>query len=173
MPDLGLELHLLFPPTARVHVGAAGARPAPSPALHRHYFRREAIYHLVWTAPVAEVAERLGVSDVALAKLCRRAAIPTPGRGYWQRTEAGQPVDPTPLGMAPTSQQRELPKFSKIGAPGRIARGNAAPPPLRSGPPFGRPNRLRRFVELPRACGPGSSNSNAECPVPWKGSLTL
>jgi hypothetical protein len=59
----------------------AGAGPAAaSPARHRHYFRREALYHLVWTAPVAEVAERLGVSDVALAKLCRRAAIPTPGR---------------------------------------------------------------------------------------------
>jgi hypothetical protein len=26
---------------------------------------------------------------------------PIPGRGYWQRTEAGQPLDPTPLGMAP------------------------------------------------------------------------
>jgi hypothetical protein len=29
-----------------------------------------------WTPPVSEIAARLGVSDVALAKLCRRAAIP-------------------------------------------------------------------------------------------------
>ncbi len=89
---------------------AAGAGHAPSLFRHRHYFRREALYHLVWTAPVAEVAERLGVSDVALAKLCRRAAIPTPGRGYWQRTEAGQPVDSTPLGAAP----KGLPELLRI-----------------------------------------------------------
>lgn len=69
---------------------------------------REALYQLVWTAPDAEVAERLGVSDVALAKLCRRAAIPTPGQGYWQRTEAGQPIDPTPLGIAPKGRPELL-----------------------------------------------------------------
>lgn len=57
---------------------------------HRHYFTREALYELVWTAPVAEVSRRLGVSDVALGKLCRRADVPTPGRGYWPRVEAGQ-----------------------------------------------------------------------------------
>jgi hypothetical protein len=44
---------------------------------HRHYFKRESLHELVWTAPVVEVAKRLGVSDVGLAKLCRRAEIPT------------------------------------------------------------------------------------------------
>jgi integrase len=104
-PDGVRAESLLAPESA-----AAGLGPAPSPARNRHYFRREALYHLVWTAPVAEVAERLGVSDVALAKLCRRAAIPTPGRGYWQRTEAGQPLDPTPLGAAP----KGLPELLRI-----------------------------------------------------------
>lgn len=55
----------------------------------RHYFKREALYELVWTAPVSELAQRIGVSDVGLAKLCRRAAIPLPRRGYWARVEAG------------------------------------------------------------------------------------
>ena len=77
---------------------------------YRHYFRREDLYRLVWTSPVSEIAARLGVSDVALAKLCRRAAIPIPGRGYWQRTEAGQPVEPTPLGVAP----KGLPELLRI-----------------------------------------------------------
>jgi hypothetical protein len=62
-----------------------------------HYLKREALYGLVWTASVIEVAGRLGVSDVALAKLCRRADIPLPGRGFWARVDAGQQVDPTPL----------------------------------------------------------------------------
>jgi integrase len=77
------------------------ASPESHSARHRHYFKREDLYHLVWMSPVSEIAMRLGVSDVALAKLCRRAAIPTPSRGYWQRIEAGQPLIPTPLHPAP------------------------------------------------------------------------
>lgn len=81
---------------------------------HRHYLLREDLYRLVWTAPVSEVAERLGVSDVALAKLCRRAAIPTPARGFWARVEAGQTLIPPPLPAAPEG----LPQLLRIrGAP--------------------------------------------------------
>jgi hypothetical protein len=87
---------------------AAGLEP--SPVRHRHYFRREALYELVWTAPVAEVAKRLGVSDVALTKLCRRARIPIPGRTYWQRTEAGQLIGPAPLRQPPEG----LPELLRI-----------------------------------------------------------
>jgi hypothetical protein len=47
---------------------------------------------------------------VVLAKLCRRAEIPMPGRGYWQRTEAGQAVEPTPLSEASTG----LPEWLRI-----------------------------------------------------------
>ena len=47
------------------------ASPESRVGRHRHYFKREDLYHLVWTSPVSEIAMRLGVSDVALAKLCR------------------------------------------------------------------------------------------------------
>ncbi len=77
---------------------------------YRHYFRRDELHRLVWTSPVSEIAARLGMSDVALAKVCRRAAIPIPGRGYWQRGEAGQAVEPTPLGEAP----KGLPEWLRI-----------------------------------------------------------
>lgn len=76
----------------------------------RHYFSREALYHMVWTAPVMEVAGRLGVTDVALAKLCRRAEVPTPPRGYWQRIEMGQQIPVTPLPPAPEG----LPELLRI-----------------------------------------------------------
>ena len=47
--------------------------PIPSAATPgRHFFKREGLYELVWTAPVSDVARKLGVSDVGLAKLCRR-----------------------------------------------------------------------------------------------------
>lgn len=75
--------------------------PVAASSRHRHYFKRNALHELVWTAPVSEIARRLGVSDVGLAKLCRRAAIPIPGRGYWARIESGQYVDRTPLPEAP------------------------------------------------------------------------
>jgi hypothetical protein len=80
------------------------------PARYRHYFKREGLYELVRTAPVTEIAERLGVSDVALSKLCRRAAIPRPGRGDWARVEAGQQIGRTPLPPAPEG----LPELLRI-----------------------------------------------------------
>jgi len=85
-------------------------RTNDSPTRHCHYFRRDALHELVWTAPVLEVALRLGVSDVALAKLCRRAAIPVPGRGYWARIDSGQQIDRTPLPPAPEG----LPELLRI-----------------------------------------------------------
>jgi hypothetical protein len=100
--------------TAETLLPAAESTPViateSSVARYRHYFRRDDLYRLVWTSPVSEIAARLGVSDVALAKLCRRAEIPVPGRGYWQRTEAGQAVEPTPLGEASTG----LPELLRI-----------------------------------------------------------
>lgn len=53
---------------------------------------REALYAMVWTEPVRTVAERFGVSDVALKKACQKALIPTPDRGYWAKLAAGKPV---------------------------------------------------------------------------------
>jgi hypothetical protein len=51
---------------------------------------REDLYELVWSKPMLELAKDFGLSDVALAKRCRKLGIPVPGRGYWARVEAGQ-----------------------------------------------------------------------------------
>lgn len=51
---------------------------------------REEMYELVWSKPMLEVAKDFGISDVALAKRCKRLSIPVPGRGHWARVEAGQ-----------------------------------------------------------------------------------
>jgi integrase len=75
--------------------------PETTELRRRHYFKREALYELVWTAPVSEVAARLGVSDVALAKLCRKAGIPIPYRGYWAKSDAGQSLKRPALPKAP------------------------------------------------------------------------
>lgn len=50
------------------------------------------LYDLVWSRPVSEVAKEYGLSDVGLAKLCRRHGIPLPERGYWQKKRSGRRV---------------------------------------------------------------------------------
>jgi hypothetical protein len=58
---------------------------------------REALYDQVWATPIRSLAGRYGISDVALAKTCRRLAVPVPGRGYWAKKAARQHVRPVPL----------------------------------------------------------------------------
>jgi integrase len=58
---------------------------------------RDALYVRVWSEPITRIASKLGISDVGLAKACRRANIPVPERGYWARVAAGQNVHWTPL----------------------------------------------------------------------------
>jgi hypothetical protein len=69
---------------------------------------RDELYKLVWSMPVLRAAVRFGISDVALAKQCRRQQVPLPPRGYWARKAAGQDVRPTPL--APFVQPPPPPK---------------------------------------------------------------
>jgi hypothetical protein len=59
---------------------------APSPLT----LSRQALYELVWSKPLMELAQDFGLSDVALAKRCRKLGVPVPGRGYWARVAAGQ-----------------------------------------------------------------------------------
>jgi len=67
---------------------------------------REQLYEEVWAEPIVKVARRYGVSDVAVAKWCRRLAVPRPGRGYWARKAAGYSVNQQPLPVARSGQSR-------------------------------------------------------------------
>ena len=48
-------------------------------------FTRQELYDLVWREPLRTLAKTLHISDVRLAKICRRANIPLPGLGYWAK----------------------------------------------------------------------------------------
>ncbi|HVV51396.1 MAG TPA: hypothetical protein VHO06_17125 [Polyangia bacterium] len=54
-------------------------------------YDREKLYQEVWTEPMTAVAARYGVSSAALATVCRKLAVPRPGRGYWALMAAGRP----------------------------------------------------------------------------------
>jgi hypothetical protein len=60
-------------------------------------FTREDLYRLVWAQPLRTVAHEFGISDVALAKTCRKANVPIAPRGFWARKQAGQAVAAPPL----------------------------------------------------------------------------
>jgi len=68
--------------------------------------RRE-LYELVWSYPLVRLAERFGVSNVAVGKACTQMHMPLPGRGYWARLASGKrvfkiPLPPRPPGLDET-----------------------------------------------------------------------
>ncbi|MBX9657262.1 MAG: hypothetical protein K2X00_01755 [Nitrospiraceae bacterium] len=68
---------------------------------------RQILYDQVWSTPMTKVAKEYGISDVALAKICKKLTVPYPGRGYWRRIETGKTVKQTalPPNQDPSKQQ--------------------------------------------------------------------
>lgn len=76
--------------------------------LHERVYYRETLYKEVWAKPLQHVAKRYGVSDVALAKACRKLGVPLPGRGYWARVAAGHELERPPLPPLEDGQPEHL-----------------------------------------------------------------
>lgn len=75
---------------------------------------RAELYERVWERPVTKVAAELGISDVALHKICRKHKIPVPPRGHWAKLAAGKPVKITPL---PKNSSNSMMRVQIIGSP--------------------------------------------------------
>jgi len=61
------------------------------------FWNRDELYQEVWSVPTWTLAKKYGISDVGLAKVCRKLTIPLPGRGYLAKKQAGQKVSLEPL----------------------------------------------------------------------------
>ena len=61
------------------------------------YYDRQTLYEEVWSEPVYKVAKRYGISNVAIAKTCKKMRIPMPGKGYWNKILAGHELEKAPL----------------------------------------------------------------------------
>ena len=59
--------------------------------------RRSELYEQVWAVPMRTLAQQYGLSDVGLAKICKKHEIPRPPRGYWAKGEALRKPLKTPL----------------------------------------------------------------------------
>jgi hypothetical protein len=64
---------------------------------------RTELYEKAWATPMLQLAQEFGISDVGLAKLCRRHDIPLPGLGYWRKRETGR--DPGRVPLPPASNR--------------------------------------------------------------------
>jgi len=80
--------------------------------------KRSELYALVWEKPVIRLAKELGVSDVGLAKACRRHDIPIPPRGHWTKLQFAKASPQTPL---PAQDQDEDVQLT-IPTPREVAR---------------------------------------------------
>lgn len=74
---------------------------------------REELYELIWQEPMTKVAPQFGVSDVGLAKICKRYDIPRPPVGYWAKKEVGKAPERTPL--PPLEEESEVTISFSIG----------------------------------------------------------
>ena len=58
---------------------------------------RQELYDQVWSKPLIHLAKEFKISDVSLAKACRRHNIPLPPAGYWAKQAHGHDVKKIPL----------------------------------------------------------------------------
>lgn len=66
---------------------------------------REELYRRVWETPVRTLAKEFDISDVGLAKVCRKNHIPLPPVGYWMKVQHGKAVTKPAL---PPFEAKEL-----------------------------------------------------------------
>lgn len=105
----------------------------------RFEFTREALYQMVWRRPVSVIAKEIGVSDVAVAKACRKAGIPLPSRGYWAMIKAGRTVRTPALSGLKPGQSATVSFFTREDPPPKVPK-----PDLPVGPPMAVPCRLTK-----------------------------
>ena len=58
---------------------------------------RAELYEKIWNIPTTKLAKEVGLSDVALGKICKRYSIPKPPLGYWAKRAHGKAVSQPPL----------------------------------------------------------------------------
>lgn len=80
------------------------------------YVSREELYAMVWATQMQKLAKEFGISDVALAKTCKKLGVPRPPRGHWARKAAGQTVKATAL-PARGAKQRDGVYLSRASEP--------------------------------------------------------
>lgn len=69
-------------------------------------FTRQELFDLVWSKPIQQLARDFKLSNVGLAKRCKRRYIPLPPRGYWQKVAVGKRTTRPALPTSPDGVDR-------------------------------------------------------------------
>ena len=89
---------------------------------------REELYSAVWKEPMTKVAPRFGLSDVGLAKICRKFNITRPPVGYWAKLAHGKDVEKPPLPDLEEADLIEIRRFREAFLAEQQATKPKAPP---------------------------------------------
>jgi len=87
---------------------------------------RQELYEQVWATPISKLCKTYGLSDVGLAKVCKRYDIPRPPLGYWAKREFGKAPPQPPL---PERKEQEYQAISFYIEPQRDETESASPSP--------------------------------------------
>ena len=72
-----------------------------------HVVARDTLFEQVWETPISQLSKAYGISDVGLAKICKRMEIPRPPRGYWSKLKVGKaPLKPQLRPISESGQER-------------------------------------------------------------------
>jgi hypothetical protein len=97
--------------------------PAGEPIVGKQIkISRTDLHEKVRTTPLKTFAKEFGLSDVGLAKLCRRHDIPLPGRGYWVRMQFGKEQEQTPFTASESRPAAHLWAVAKFVPPSQEIR---------------------------------------------------
>lgn len=111
--------------------------------------RRRELYEAVWTTPIRTLARKWGLSDVGLAKICRKHDIPTPPVGHWAKVAVGCGIKPPSLAGQPDilvtfgTGQSLVKHALSADSQGKLPQALAAAAALSSG---GEPAQLARWT---------------------------
>ncbi|KUL96506.1 hypothetical protein DK26_06885 [Bosea sp. WAO] len=73
-----------------------------------HTYTRKELYDLVSPGPLRTLCTQFGVSDVSVEKAYKKADIPTPPQGYWNKVQAGKKVSRITLSPRGLGQPDEV-----------------------------------------------------------------
>jgi hypothetical protein len=82
-------------------------------------YSRQELHDLIWSTPASKLAADFGMSDVAIAKHCKKLNVPRPSRGHWAKVAAGhkprkKPLPPTAGEAFKQAAQQRLPKVLRL-----------------------------------------------------------
>jgi len=87
---------------------------------------RQQLHARVWAEPITKLAQEFGLSDVALHKICRKHAVPTPPPGYWTKKAFGKRVDVKALPNPGDAREIPIRAASAANEPDALADARAA-----------------------------------------------